>query len=215
MLDAIATAIRSARDVVLLSCPFGLDVQLVDALATLAPHVLVYGILNTSQGGDRAGIDRDARQQRLFFLPTWIEQLNDRYATSVGHGNQIHVKSLVIDPWGSDPTVVLGSANFSDESVHDNDENTLLLRGNHTRHHPKWRERRCSPPYPNLRAEVHTKRLRSGRALYSWLKSWLKLVHWAAHAPPAAVEHVGVDLGSSDITVAKQLLNRADVVARF
>jgi len=57
-------------------------------------------------------------------------RLSRVYDASVGHGNQIHVKSLVVDSWGSDPTVALGSANFSDESVHDNDENTLLLRGN-------------------------------------------------------------------------------------
>lgn len=32
----------------------------------------------------------------------------------------------MVDPWSADPTVLLGSANFSDESVFANDENALL-----------------------------------------------------------------------------------------
>jgi phosphatidylserine/phosphatidylglycerophosphate/cardiolipin synthase-like enzyme len=75
-------------------------------------------------------INRDGRQHSLFVLPTWIEQLNGQsYDASTGRGNQIHVKSLVVDPWGAEPTVLIGSANFSDESVFQNDENALLLRG--------------------------------------------------------------------------------------
>lgn len=61
MLDTIAAAIRSARDVVLLSCPFGLDQTLVDALGQLDQSVLVYGILNTNQRGDLTVIHRDGR----------------------------------------------------------------------------------------------------------------------------------------------------------
>lgn len=130
MLDAAVAAIASARDVVLISCPFGLDARLAAALDALDPRVLVYGVLNTNQSGDLAVINRDSRQHSLFVLPAWIEQLNGAsYDASTGRGNQIHVKSLVVDPWGSDPTVLIGSANFSDESVFQNDENALLLRG--------------------------------------------------------------------------------------
>jgi hypothetical protein len=130
LLDATVDAIRAAHDVVLLSCAFGLDGRLSAALAALDPRVLIYGILNTNQREDVAVINRDARQESLFVLPTWIEQLNGQsYDASTGSGNQIHVKSLVVDPWGEHPTVLIGSANFSDESVFDNDENALLLRG--------------------------------------------------------------------------------------
>jgi len=31
----------------------------------------------------------------------------------------------------------------------------------------------------------------------------------------ASIEHMGVDLGCTDITMAKQLLNRPDIVAGF
>ena len=42
----------------------------------------------------------------------------------------IHSKFLLMDPLGSDPIVVTGSANFSDASTNDNDENMLVIRGN-------------------------------------------------------------------------------------
>lgn len=130
LLEAAVAAIQAARDVVLLSCPFGLDPRLSAALAALEPRVLVYGLLNTNQQGDLAVINRDGRAHSLFVLPAWIEQLNGQaYDASTGRGNQIHVKSLVVDPWGAEPTVLIGSANFSDESVFQNDENALLLRG--------------------------------------------------------------------------------------
>lgn len=113
----------------MISCPFGLDDRLSAALAALDPRVLVYGVLNANQKGDLAVINRDGRVHSLFVLPTWIEQLNaQEYDASTGRGNQIHVKSLVVDPWGDAPTVLIGSANFSDESVFQNDENALLLR---------------------------------------------------------------------------------------
>jgi phosphatidylserine/phosphatidylglycerophosphate/cardiolipin synthase-like enzyme len=43
--------------------------------------------------------------------------------------HKIHAKTLVIDPWGDDPAVLIGSANFSRPSCTKNDENTLLIRG--------------------------------------------------------------------------------------
>ena len=41
----------------------------------------------------------------------------------------IHSKFLLMDPLGDDPIVVTGSANFSDASTNDNDENMLIIRG--------------------------------------------------------------------------------------
>jgi phosphatidylserine/phosphatidylglycerophosphate/cardiolipin synthase-like enzyme len=41
----------------------------------------------------------------------------------------IHSKFLLVDPLGADPTVVTGSANFSEASTKDNDENMLVIRG--------------------------------------------------------------------------------------
>ena len=43
----------------------------------------------------------------------------------------------------------------------------------------------------------------------------LQTVGWAADAEWAAVQHVGVDHGGSDVAVAQQFLNGADVMPPF
>ena len=45
------------------------------------------------------------------------------------HVSFIHSKFLLKDPLSDDPIVVTGSANFSEASVNDNDENMVLIRG--------------------------------------------------------------------------------------
>jgi phosphatidylserine/phosphatidylglycerophosphate/cardiolipin synthase-like enzyme len=42
----------------------------------------------------------------------------------------VHTKFMLIDPLGERPVTLAGSANFSEPSVDDNDENMLLIRGN-------------------------------------------------------------------------------------
>jgi phosphatidylserine/phosphatidylglycerophosphate/cardiolipin synthase-like enzyme len=44
-------------------------------------------------------------------------------------GIHIHSKIFAIDPFGSDPIIVTGSANFSNNSTVVNDSNTLIIRG--------------------------------------------------------------------------------------
>ncbi|SDP47381.1 Phosphatidylserine/phosphatidylglycerophosphate/cardiolipin synthase [Mucilaginibacter sp. OK268] len=43
--------------------------------------------------------------------------------------NFIHNKVILIDPLSDDPIVITGSANFSDNSILRNDENTMVIRG--------------------------------------------------------------------------------------
>jgi phosphatidylserine/phosphatidylglycerophosphate/cardiolipin synthase-like enzyme len=46
------------------------------------------------------------------------------------HVNYLHTKYMLIDPLSDDPVVITGSANFSDASTVNNDENMLIIRGN-------------------------------------------------------------------------------------
>ena len=48
------------------------------------------------------------------------------------HVPYIHTKFMLIDPLGSNPIVISGSANFSDPSTNANDENMLVIQGNTT-----------------------------------------------------------------------------------
>jgi phosphatidylserine/phosphatidylglycerophosphate/cardiolipin synthase-like enzyme len=45
------------------------------------------------------------------------------------HVRFIHTKFMLIDPLGDDPIVITGSANFSDASTKENDENMMIIRG--------------------------------------------------------------------------------------
>ncbi len=42
----------------------------------------------------------------------------------------LHTKYMLVDPLGANPLVVSGSANFSEASTTNNDENMLIIRGN-------------------------------------------------------------------------------------
>jgi phosphatidylserine/phosphatidylglycerophosphate/cardiolipin synthase-like enzyme len=59
----------------------------------------------------------------------WARETNARKLELNQHVSYIHSKFLLRDPLGADPIVVTGSANFSNASTNDNDENMLIIRG--------------------------------------------------------------------------------------
>jgi hypothetical protein len=58
----------------------------------------------------------------------WLGEL-DRITNHV-NVHWIHLKFMLVDPLSENPTVVTGSANFSDASTSTNDENMLVIKGN-------------------------------------------------------------------------------------
>lgn len=68
------------------------------------------------------------------FLPEplyqWTKETNAGALGLNQHVSYIHSKFLLMDPLSKDPIVVTGSANFSEASTNDNDENMLAIRGN-------------------------------------------------------------------------------------
>lgn len=63
-------------------------------------------------------------------LYQWARETSTRAMRLNAHVAYIHSKFLLVDPLGDDPVVVTGSANFSDPSTNDNDENMVIIRGN-------------------------------------------------------------------------------------
>jgi phosphatidylserine/phosphatidylglycerophosphate/cardiolipin synthase-like enzyme len=59
----------------------------------------------------------------------WARETNARLLQLNQHVSYVHSKFLLMDPLGDDPIVVTGSANFSEASTNDNDENMLVIRG--------------------------------------------------------------------------------------
>jgi phosphatidylserine/phosphatidylglycerophosphate/cardiolipin synthase-like enzyme len=47
-----------------------------------------------------------------------------------GHVKYLHTKYLFLDPLTDDPILITGSANFSEASTKNNDENIIIIRGN-------------------------------------------------------------------------------------
>ena len=62
-------------------------------------------------------------------IASWVAETNAQLMGIATHVSYIHSKFLLRDPLGKDPLVVTGSANFSDASTKENDENMILVRG--------------------------------------------------------------------------------------
>lgn len=60
----------------------------------------------------------------------WIDGWHQESGGIGVNVNWVHTKFMLIDPLGSQPAVLAGSANFSEASVDTNDENMVLIRGN-------------------------------------------------------------------------------------
>ncbi len=56
--------------------------------------------------------------------------LKERLSGLNAHVRYVHNKFMLVDPFGDDPIVICGSANFSEASTNRNDENMLVIRGN-------------------------------------------------------------------------------------
>lgn len=58
----------------------------------------------------------------------WAKEVTAKTSTDAGI-LYVHNKFFIIDPLGKDPVIITGSANFSSPSITDNDENSILIKG--------------------------------------------------------------------------------------
>ncbi|MBL8326321.1 MAG: hypothetical protein JNJ89_15325 [Rubrivivax sp.] len=91
--------------------------------------VIAYGAAlgRVATFGEGGGATKKIAQ---FGLDQWFYE--EEHFRKAGHIFYVHTKILLVDPLSDDPLVCTGSANFSENSLLDNDENMLLVRG-HTR----------------------------------------------------------------------------------
>jgi phosphatidylserine/phosphatidylglycerophosphate/cardiolipin synthase-like enzyme len=59
----------------------------------------------------------------------WSNWLIEHLTELNPHVQYVHTKFMLLNPLGDDPVVIIGSANFSEPSTTDNDENMLVIRG--------------------------------------------------------------------------------------
>jgi len=140
-LEEYAAAAGRAREGVFFTAAFGINALL--AARFVKPHAhLVYAVLESlgSHPTTIATSKKVIAAKNNFVavgggLPTdleggyarWLEELTKLRAVS--NVDYIHDKFLLVDPLSDDPLVITGSANFSDASTQDNDENMLVIRG--------------------------------------------------------------------------------------
>lgn len=98
-----------------------------DALRGDRDLVITYGAVLGKTSKFQDG-EQKAVKISKFGLDRWFEE-EEHYRKS-GNIFFVHTKFLLIDPLSEDPLVCSGSANFSDNSLTQNDENMLLIRGN-------------------------------------------------------------------------------------
>lgn len=93
-----------------------------------------------SKEADRKKDEREVQLLRnmpenIFSVGSFIREnkldgwLKERLSGLNKNVNYVHNKFMLVDPLGKDPIVIAGSANFSDASTKNNDENMLLIRG--------------------------------------------------------------------------------------
>ena len=144
MLDWYAKRIGSAAGAVMFTAAFGVNEKLAPALAKKKPFLRFLLMEKPLSGKTKPLLSHNpdivlangaalGKQTIKAKIPGWkldkwfLDEGHYRYE---GHVFYIHTKVLLIDPLSDDPLVISGSANFSKNSLVNNDENMLIVRGN-------------------------------------------------------------------------------------
>jgi len=129
-LEWYAERMDAANSAVFLTAAFGIN-DLLEAVLIEDKDYLRYVLLE-KEDEDMDVISRDEDNRFAVgsvigetTLGRWMAENHTGLNT---HVNYIHTKYLLIDPLSEDPLLITGSANFSDASTKENDENMLVIR---------------------------------------------------------------------------------------
>jgi phosphatidylserine/phosphatidylglycerophosphate/cardiolipin synthase-like enzyme len=146
-LDALnwyANLAQNAKDGLFMTFAFGMNDLFKNVYAHgLAPFRLA--LMEKKTRSMRAGPERDAEEHEIQVLrnmPENVFAIGDFIRTNKIDGwvkerltglnsnvRYVHNKFMLVDPLTDDPIVIAGSANFSDASTRQNDENMVITRG--------------------------------------------------------------------------------------
>lgn len=130
MLDVYAELVEGARELACGIFPFNVDQRFrraFDKDKEFPRYIIVDRTANAFRPNDR---DLDVVVGSYVKNP--VDQwLMEKSAASLFYGGTdfVHNKLLIVDPLGPAPKIVVGSANLSEASVDQNDENMLVLNG--------------------------------------------------------------------------------------
>ena len=142
LLDAYARLLDSARQSGCITLAFGVSQAFRSVLLDNTPADAITFLLLEKQDGQHprsktafVAINASNNVYQAWGsylrdpLYQWVKETNAGLLALNHHVNYIHSKFELIDPLSADPIVITGSANFSEDSVNNNDENMLLIRG--------------------------------------------------------------------------------------
>jgi len=125
-----ADRMAEAKKITCLTVAFNLD-EVFQKVISQDNDVLRYIVKDDDLGeGEIIGQDRDV----LFAAGGYLDadaliNFRGERGNPLNSNDYIHTKFMLVDPLGTDPLVVTGSANFSRPSQRTNDENMLVIRG--------------------------------------------------------------------------------------
>ena len=143
MLQWYADQMKKAKQSIFFTAAFSMDKRVLEVLKdntntddAFQRYLLLEGITGLMR--DKYPILQESSQNRISYGAEFkkrkgIKHTDIAIETLTGlndHVNYIHTKYLVVDALTDDPLVVSGSANFSEASTTNNDENMLIIRGN-------------------------------------------------------------------------------------
>jgi len=127
----------SAEKALFMTFPFGINKEFIKVYEQ-EDNVLRIALLDKKGNNDtaKANVDRVRKlvncvvavgnNIQINSFDRWLREM--RSIISSPWVPFIHTKYMLVDPLGENPIVVTGSANFSDNSTHTNDENMLVIR---------------------------------------------------------------------------------------
>jgi phosphatidylserine/phosphatidylglycerophosphate/cardiolipin synthase-like enzyme len=144
-LEWYAEQARKADDALFMTFAFGMNSLFQDAYRT-GTAKLRYALMEAMSGPTRTKQQKEANEALIITLRRMVQNkfaIGSRLGTGAFNHwlveklsglnvnvRYLHTKYMLVDPLGPNPLVVGGSANFSDASTTNNDENMLVIRGN-------------------------------------------------------------------------------------
>jgi phosphatidylserine/phosphatidylglycerophosphate/cardiolipin synthase-like enzyme len=140
LLDWYASQAASASMLVCMTFPFGINKAFVPTFQTpfAGLRYALFDSAGTTTEAKQIVLDLRKRPDNRFAIGSYLvtnkfdKWIHERLSGLNKYARYIHTKYMLIDPFGDDPIIITGSANFSDASTRDNDENMLVIRGEKT-----------------------------------------------------------------------------------
>lgn len=143
MLDWYATAMGKAGSLMCFTAAFGVNKVFLEVLEGERKHLNYifldkWGVNKSQSEKTKVALGHDVYNQvavggyldsdalKDYLANRWAQETFNPLSKNVRY---VHTKYMLVDPLSEDPLVITGSANFSDASTRQNDENMLIIRG--------------------------------------------------------------------------------------